>query len=287
MKSTCPHCGATFRIDERKVPREGVHARCSRCGGVFEIQIPRDAAGIAPTIAPQPAVQHQVEEEYQEPLPELVSGRRPPDEPRGDELADHQEPLPELTAPSRSVELPDRSEEELQTEPLPELTAPPRATEPSEPPEAEPEPEPLPELTSHRTSADSAVIPELEGYPPELPALAPQAPAAPDRPAPPTPREPAPAVQMTGRGSSPLFGKPDPHGKARRLARALVSDIAVYNPERRDRGLSDGTLRQEFREEIRKSWDEYVAQVGESIARGTPYFREALNEILAGGRTLF
>jgi len=61
----------------------------------------------------------------------------------------------------------------------------------------------------------------------------------------------------------------------------------VYNPERRERGLAEGTLRQEFREEIRKSWEEYVAQVGESIARSTPYFREALNEILAGGRPLF
>jgi hypothetical protein len=27
--------------------------------------------------------------------------------------------------------------------------------------------------------------------------------------------------------------------------------------------------------------------VGEQLARGTPYFREALNEILAGGRQLF
>ncbi|HEX7120472.1 MAG TPA: hypothetical protein VF212_16895 [Longimicrobiales bacterium] len=51
--------------------------------------------------------------------------------------------------------------------------------------------------------------------------------------------------------------------------------------------MAEGTLRQEFREEIRKSWEEYVAQVGESIARSTPYFREALNEILAGGRPLF
>jgi hypothetical protein len=79
----------------------------------------------------------------------------------------------------------------------------------------------------------------------------------------------------------------DPHGKARRLARALISDIVVYHPERRERSLAGGTLRQEFREEIRKSWDEYVGQVGESLARGTPYFRDALNEILAGGEPLF
>ena len=42
-----------------------------------------------------------------------------------------------------------------------------------------------------------------------------------------------------------------------------------------------------IREEIRKSWDEYVAQVGEQLARSTPYFREALNEILARGQQVF
>ena len=83
------------------------------------------------------------------------------------------------------------------------------------------------------------------------------------------------------------FGVADPHGKARRLARALVSDIVVYHPERRERATAAGTLRQEFRDEIRKSWDEYVAQVGDPLARGTPYFREALNEILAGGNAVF
>lgn len=83
------------------------------------------------------------------------------------------------------------------------------------------------------------------------------------------------------------FGSSDPHVRAKRLARALVSDIVVYHPDRRDRSLREGTLRQEFREEIRKSWDEYVGHVGEQIARDTSYFRDALNELLAGGDQLF
>jgi predicted Zn finger-like uncharacterized protein len=83
------------------------------------------------------------------------------------------------------------------------------------------------------------------------------------------------------------FGSADPQTRARRLARALVSDIAVYNPERRELSLKEGTLRREFRDEIRKSWDEYVAQVGNQIARETSYFRDALNEILAEGAQLF
>src|SRR5690606_1687734 len=113
------------------------------------------------------------------------------------------------------------------------------------------------------------------------PAPPPAAAAMPTSPAPaPTPRPAAPA-------SPPVFGRPDPQAKARRLARALISDIAVYHPERRERSLADGTLRQEFREEIRRSWEEYVGQVGDSVERGTPFFREALNDILAGGRSVF
>ena len=83
------------------------------------------------------------------------------------------------------------------------------------------------------------------------------------------------------------FGSRDPDSRARRLARALVSDIVVYHPDRRDRSLRAGTLRQEFREEIRKSWDEYASQVGGQIARDTRYFQDALNEILAEGNRLF
>ena len=95
----------------------------------------------------------------------------------------------------------------------------------------------------------------------------------------------------TPSGDAPLppppFGSSDPHQRAKRLARALVSDIVVYHPDRRARSLRQGTVRQEFREEIRKSWDEYAGQVGNEFARETSYFREALNEILAEGAQLF
>ena len=75
--------------------------------------------------------------------------------------------------------------------------------------------------------------------------------------------------------------------KARRLARALISDMVVYHPAKRQDGLRDGTLKQLFEEEIRKSWEEYADQVGKGVADSTPYFKEALNEILAGGRQIF
>ncbi len=79
----------------------------------------------------------------------------------------------------------------------------------------------------------------------------------------------------------------DPKQKARRLARALVSDLVVYHPEKRQQGLRDGTLPQLFRDEISKSWQEYVEQVGMDMAKNTAFWTEALNEILAGGNKIF
>ena len=119
---------------------------------------------------------------------------------------------------------------------------------------------------------------------------APKAPAAPitPRPIPPMPTAaPAPTPAPSPAPARPSFMKQDPNTRAQRLARALVSDIVAYNKERRDQMLATGTLKNEFREEIRKSWEEYVAQVGLELARSTPFFRDALNEILAKGQQVF
>ncbi len=79
----------------------------------------------------------------------------------------------------------------------------------------------------------------------------------------------------------------DPQVKARRLARALISDMVSYHPAKRAQGLKDGTLKDIFREEIKKSYEEYVLQVGDGVANSTTHFQDALNEILAGGQKLF
>jgi hypothetical protein len=63
--------------------------------------------------------------------------------------------------------------------------------------------------------------------------------------------------------------------------------MVVYHPGKRQEGLRDGTLKQLFEEEIRKSWEEYLEQVGAQVAESTPHFRDALNEILADGKQIF
>jgi hypothetical protein len=97
----------------------------------------------------------------------------------------------------------------------------------------------------------------------------------------------APAGQSAPARAVNPFLSQDPALKARRLARALISDMVVYHPGKRQNGLRDGTLKELFEDEIRKSWEEYAEQVGRQVADSTPYFKEALNEILAGGRQIF
>lgn len=105
-------------------------------------------------------------------------------------------------------------------------------------------------------------------------------------PKPATPGAPAAAPTGDRRPINPFLAN-DPNQKAKRLARALVSDMLAYHPGKRDEGLANGTLKQIFREEIKKSYEEYVEQIGREFAESTTHFQEALNELLAGGKKMF
>jgi hypothetical protein len=123
--------------------------------------------------------------------------------------------------------------------------------------------------------------------PPFVPSGSPSRPPATPRPPARTPI--ASPVAGDGGARRPLnpFLSKDPNQRAKRLARALVSDIITYHPAKHAEGLRDGTLKQLFREEIKKSFEEYIAQVGQPLAESTTYFQEALNEVLAAGKKIF
>ena len=83
------------------------------------------------------------------------------------------------------------------------------------------------------------------------------------------------------------FGRRSPEDKAKSLARSLVSDLVAYNPEKHKEALAAGTLQEVFSDEIEKSLKDYQEQVTpEVMAKGT-FFNEALNSILAEGRSIF
>ena len=108
-----------------------------------------------------------------------------------------------------------------------------------------------------------------------------------------TPRASTPIADTSARPSAPAkrginpFLNNDPNQKGRRLARALVSDMIAYQPGKREEGLRDGTLKNIFREEIKKSYEEYVDQIGKEFAESTTHFQDALNDLLAGGAKMF
>jgi predicted Zn finger-like uncharacterized protein len=108
----------------------------------------------------------------------------------------------------------------------------------------------------------------------------------------PPPPSPAPAAaarvdSAVAVADSPRSARRPRRDKTEMLARALVSDIVVYNREVRDRALAEGNLLEVLGPEIKKSWELYKEKVGASTANSTTYFKDALNEILADGRKLF
>lgn len=127
----------------------------------------------------------------------------------------------------------------------------------------------------------SAPVREEPTTEPEPMETAPPSPATPATPAAATP-DPVPDAP-----ARPAFGKRDPHERAQRLARVLVSDMIAYHPDRHRQSLENGTLADDFEEEIQKSWNEYVEQVGSELADSTDYFKDALNQILARGEPTF
>lgn len=322
---TCPSCSTSFPVDPAKIPEGGVNARCSSCGDIFRIEKPdpvpsvADLAPTEPLAPPEPATPPVTEEDAQAPpytgQPETSPLAPPPlpDEPaRAEPVAEGPAPsAPDLPAPTPSepevapvpteaarddpfaqpapfeeeeaVDEDEAVDEEADVEPLPTLddietteTAPAPEVEEALP---EPEPsEPLPPLTDETLPA-----PEIDDA---ATAPSPQPSAA-------EPGEPAPAEEVAETSAPQVqgftFGKRDPKDKAKRLARVLVSDMIMYNAERHQSALAQGTLQQDFEEEIEKSWKEFVEQVGEEMAEGEgrQYWTDALNDILAKGEKVF
>ena len=136
-----------------------------------------------------------------------------------------------------------------------------------------------------RAEARPAARPAIEPQRPAAPAPRPQvAPAATRAPAVEPTRAPAPAgTAVLDQPAAPRRRR----SKEEMLARALVSDIKVYNRETYERAVAEGNLLDALGPEIKKSWELYKEKVTPEVAGSTDYFRDALNEILADGRSVF
>jgi predicted Zn finger-like uncharacterized protein len=291
MNVSCPDCRSIFRVDPAKVPPTGVRARCSVCSGV--ISIPAPTGQNTPPSGSERAPGSPSEQGGARSTPAAQSGWDPapfaPSSPRS-------APPPPAAAP-RAVESP--ASPRSRPEAIDRGTAAATATPPS-PASVLPEFTPPPPLPPFRPAgAPSFSAPTASPFPaPAAPPFVPSAArsATPQRPATTpslapvvVPSSSPPAIGSDGGARRPLnpFLSKDPNQRAKRLARALVSDIITYHPATHAEGLRDGTLKQLFREEIKKSFEEYIAQVGQQLAESTTYFQEALNEVLGAGKKIF
>ena len=270
MNVTCPNCATIYRVDPAKVPDAGVRARCAVCAAVFPVR--RDAASQGVVAPAAGHAEARATTAPPVPPPQAREEARAPDVPATRAATAPTAPAaPQPVAPSRP-------------EPAPVPTPRPEPSRPSYAAPAPAAPPPVPAAPA----APRPPIARPAGLPPSP--AAPR-PAVPSRGAPPpAPGVPAPspaAAGSTARKPVNPFLSQDPGQKARRLARALISDMVVYHPAKRREGLRDGTLKALFEEEIKKSWEEYTDQVGKDVAESTTHFKDALNEILADGRQIF
>ena len=251
MNVTCPNCATIYRVDPAKVPESGVRARCAVCSAVFAGAAARRAiaSGAAPSRRDRAGT--------------------PPSRTAADST-----PAWRASPTARRSRLPPRPARASGAPPAPPEPATLRGRQPrpSRPPAAGrtgrvlPPPRPAAPVRpapARRRLGTGRRSHALRHPPACRSARAPAQPSAPRGATPPPPRA-APGARPV----NPFLSQ-DPALKARRLARALISDMVVYHPGKRQEGLRDGNLKELFEEEIKKSWEEYADQVGREVAEST------------------
>jgi len=299
MNVSCPECRSVFRLDPAKITSVAMRARCSVCGGLIAVGAAVNwgddlqmatASSATPARPPTPGVVNPVLSRPKTPSaaawpPPLPAESRPVSKPTP-------APTPRSAAPATTPAPVASRSAETPTPPRPR-TPPFSPRQVPVAPREELPPQPAADATFGMSFGAPLTPPSRSSIP--------QTPATPKAPTPPpafassgnvsaafsTPSTPAPAPAVVQRRPINPFLANDPNQKARRLARALVSDMVAYHPSKRDEGLQGGTLKQLFRDEIKKSYEEYVEQVGREFAESTAHFQEALNDVLAGGRKIF
>jgi len=73
----------------------------------------------------------------------------------------------------------------------------------------------------------------------------------------------------------------DAQKKAKRLARIIVSDIALYNQSLVEEGVKNGTLYQLLENDIQEGRAHYLQRVSEEIRNNSSYLEEAFEELIA------
>jgi predicted Zn finger-like uncharacterized protein len=300
MNIECTDCHARYTIADSLVPPQGARVKCRKCGAVISVKpaqpivSPPELPLIPPKPEPAPQARPAEPRSFERGVP-----RESPEESEAPAETAPPTPLERMPSPfTPSAPPPDPVFERFSSTPS--------AHEAHAPTEFERFPS-APPASASVESARPAPVESARPAPVESARPAPvesvrQAPVPPPMPAPvtslPEPAPPAPPARTAAETPRPRISattvpeglSPEEmqrHERARRLARVLASDIAIYNREKRERGIRDGNLVAVLGYEIKKSWETYKERVGAEFANATPYFRDALNEIVAEGQKIF
>lgn len=78
-------------------------------------------------------------------------------------------------------------------------------------------------------------------------------------------------------GSMALIDTPE---AANRLARAIASDISLYNEEKIIRGIQQDTLFDELSAELQEGLNLYQSRVAPELAQSTNFFNRAVVDVI-------
>jgi hypothetical protein len=73
---------------------------------------------------------------------------------------------------------------------------------------------------------------------------------------------------------------PDERAKARRLARAIASDISMYNEEKIVKGIEQDTFFDALKDEIEEGRELYRSRVSPDLYTQTNYYDRAIVDII-------
>jgi predicted nucleic acid-binding Zn-ribbon protein len=262
----CPSCAASYDVEPARFPAAEVRAGCLSCGRELFLRVRERADGrAARASAPAPAPASAPESDLASaPAPDLASAPavqadRIPGPGASWTPAAERETEPDTAAAPGFPEAPSREADVAAGGPAAAADA----------------------AADGFSGADAGLRREWAGEPGA---------GAGDRAAmrEPEPSEPGPAQARPGSEGFTFAQVGDVASRARRLARALVSDIVVYHPRKVEEGRREGSLREILREEVDKSWEEYCERLGPDVARAhRPAFVAALNAILARDQPVF
>lgn len=72
--------------------------------------------------------------------------------------------------------------------------------------------------------------------------------------------------------------------KAMRLARAIASDISLYNEQKIIKGIEQDNLFDVLKEEIEEGREHYKSRVSPEVFQGTNFFDRAIIDVVVWGK---